>query len=175
MKKKILCGTICILLLLALFGCGGSNSAAINKGETYLDGSWYNDDLNIGYNFFPNGTGFQFIGSTVNPIRYGFYGDALYVSVFDGEAQPLPYSEEGDNLKIFGFMFYPVEDDPAVAASVEALLAEQSLTEEQKQSKESGSSPLMKVFLILSLAVVVFVLFLFVWVRKKKLQQKGPQ
>ena len=172
MKKRIVCGLVCVLLLLALVGCGGSNPNPINKGETYLDGSWYNEDLNIGYNFFPNGTGFQFIGSTVNPIRYGFFGDALYVSVFDEEAQPLPYSEEGDNLKIFGFMFYPVEDDPAVAASVEALLAEQSLTEEQKQTGESKKSPFMTVFLILSLAVVVFVLFLFVWVRKKKLQSK---
>ncbi|MBQ5791092.1 MAG: hypothetical protein IIW19_00090 [Clostridia bacterium] len=96
MKRWISAALLSLLCLLLLCGCA---PGPINDGETYLDGAWYFSDpslgLNVGYNFFPDGGGYQFIGSTVNPIRYGVYEGNIYIAVGDGPADSFSFEISG--------------------------------------------------------------------------------
>ena len=99
-----------VMLLTALAAGAAKKPQWLTKGETYLNGSWYHDDgdLHVGYNFFPNGTGFLFIGSTPVPMRYGLYMGNLYLDT-DGDVSVLPFGTDGDALLIGNLRFLPVE------------------------------------------------------------------
>lgn len=171
MKRSVI---FCIALLFAL--CFPLNCLAatefepINQGETYLDGSWYLDEagLQVGYNFFPNGGGFLFVGETVVPIRHGIWNGRLYVSD-NGNVESFPFQLDGDGIRIDGLLYLPVEDDPDAAASMEAMLSEES-----KQSEPSETSPQLweiAVQLITLAAAVGVVAILFRFLRKQRKQR----
>lgn len=130
--------TALLLLLSLLLLCSCSEHRVLREGETYLDGSYYfsQGDLNVGYNFFPDGTGYLFIGSTVNPIRYGIYGQQFYLSVADGTVEVFPFATAGEDILINGLCYVSVKDDPSYAASAEALLSMQSKAEPPERSGE---------------------------------------
>lgn len=161
--------TLFLLLLLVsvlLCACGKTaENEPIHPGETYLDGAYYNDALCVGYNFFPNGTGFQFIGSTVNPIRYGISDGRLFVSVNGAPVDSLSFEKEPENLQIGGIAFLPLKDDPEMGKSLEEMLSGQYASVSSASAEEASSlSPL---WFLPVLAIVTFVLFLALWVRKK--------
>ena len=119
MKKLLSAVVLAVFALLLLCGCAPS---AINEGETYLSGAWYFSDetigLNVGYNFFPDGGGYQFIGSTVNPIRYGIYEGNIYIAVGDGRTDVFPFERTGDSIVIGGLEYLYAEEDQDTAQSI---------------------------------------------------------
>ncbi|MBO4366272.1 MAG: hypothetical protein J5843_01310 [Clostridia bacterium] len=138
---------IAALLTAVLFAAACSlNTRVINTGETYLDGSWYHDDgdLRVGYNFFNNGTGFLFIGSTVQTIRYGIYMNNLYLDI-DGDLSVLPFGQDGDELLIGNIRFLPVTD-PENGFSTDQSLESAA----EPQGTDTG-----RIILIISATVVV--------------------
>ena len=138
-----------LLTVLLLTAACSLNSHVINTGETYLNGSWYHDDgdLRVGYNFFDNGTGFMFIGSTVQPIRYGVYMNNLYLNI-DGDLSVLPFGQDGDELLIGNIRFLPVTDPE------NGFSTDQSL----EPSAEPQGTDTGRVILIVSAAVVVLLI-----------------
>ena len=107
----------CFLLFSALFlgACGGEGQDAydpLTKGETYLDGTYMNEALGVGYKFLPDGTGFQFISLSQFLIRYGVVGDHIVIlTIKDGKNDvqaTLPFSECDGALWIDGLEFVPV-------------------------------------------------------------------
>ena len=163
--------TIVILLLaltLLLIGCGSETKAApIHEGETYLDGGFYNNELHIGYSFYPDGSGFQFIGTVVNPIRYGVFEGKLYLSVGGEAPDALSFEEKEDLLEIGSLPFTKMEDDPEVGQSIAEMLSAASVT-----SAEEDTPGLSSYWILPILAIIAFVLFLAVWSRKKALQNQ---
>lgn len=159
-----------ILLLCLLAGCGAVTPAPLHEGETYLDGSWYLDDgiLQIGYNFFPDGGGYLFIGETVVPIRYGVLGACIYV-YDNAEMQEFSFASSEEGLWIGGMLYQPVADDPEVAMSVEALLSEA----QQEQPQESPTSGLELLLRLVTLAAAVAIVVILFRYFKKKKQQKS--
>lgn len=155
-----------VLLLCLLAGCGAVTPAPLHEGETYLDGSWYLDDgmLQVGYNFFSDGGGYLFIGETVVPIRYGVFGDQIYV-YDNAEMQAFSFSINEEGLWIGGMLYQPVADDPEVAASVEAMLSEA----QQNSSSDSSLFRVDSLLRIVTLAsAVAIVVILFRYFKKKK-------
>ena len=152
---------LCLILLTACLACVvflaascGDSSSVINSGETYLNGSWYHDEegLKVGYNFFPNGTGFLFIGETVRPIRYGVYMSNIYTDI-NGELSVLPFGTDGEDLLIGNIRFLPVLSPEDGFSADESMLSAQE-TEESRP-----------VFIWIALAVcgllIVFILIRF--------------
>lgn len=156
---------LCIALLLG--GCGDVKISPINEGETYVEGSWYFSDagLDVGYNLFADGGGYQFIGSIINPIRYGIYEGNIYISVGGGEAAVFSYEQTEKGLLIAGLLYEPVEEDPAVAASIEAMLEAQS---SQPQTSEDAKQIGIYISAALTVAFVVFIMIWFSRTMKKR-------
>ena len=153
---------VCLLLLTA---CGLTKIAPINEGETYLEGSWYFEELHVGYNFFPDGGGYQFIGETVVPIRYGVFNHSIYL-VDSGGVVDFTFEETDEGILIGGLLFLPVEENPEIAESVEAMLSEA-----EKQAAEE-SLPLFRQMILrfatLAAAVAILVILCRYFVKKKK-------
>ena len=165
MKRTIFCFLLLCAVLLCACGEEAKNKP-IHPGETYLNGGYYNDELRVGYSFFPDGTGFQFIGSTVNPIRYGIIDGKLFVSVNDAPADSFSFAQSEDALDIGGIPFRFLKDDPEAGKSVEQMLSGLAASDGTLSGEEESSS--LPLFLFLPvLAIVAFVLFLALWVRKK--------
>ena len=119
--RRLLLALLLLAALSAAVSCG-LGSGPINDGETYLNGSWYNEELRVGYNFFDNGTGFMFIGTeTQIPLRYGIYMGNLYMDT-DGDVSVLPFGVEEDHLLIGNLPYLPVGPDDSVVPVSESSL-----------------------------------------------------
>lgn len=160
MKRILSAAAIAVMAILLLCGCA---PGPINQGETYLDGAWYFSDetigLNVGYNFFPDGGGYQFIGSTVNPIRYGVYEGNIYIAVGDGGADVFSFARNGEHILIGGLEYLYAPEDAEAAESIEAILSKE---EENAPSGETGGV----LFYVTALLAFGVVIFLVVWVAR---------
>lgn len=171
MRRFVLLCTVLLLSLCLLCGCDAAKPEPIHAGETYLDGAWYLEegDLHVGYNLFPDGGGFLFIGDTVVPIRYGISDGYLYISD-NGSVESLPFLEAEDGLWIDGLLYLPVAENPEAAASVEAMRSEA----QQEQSAASSATPsqigktVMQLITLAAAVGVVVILVQFLRKRKKK-------
>ncbi|MBP5230672.1 MAG: hypothetical protein ILO68_02995 [Clostridia bacterium] len=146
---------------------------AINTGETYLDGSWYYDDgdLRVGYNFFPNGTGYLFVGNTPTPIRYGIYMGNLYVDA-NGDVNALPFGEEGENLLIGGLTFRPVVSPDDSGA---ALLSTPESVDPSLPSDTGGTAFRTAALILAALVVLALIAaILFRFFRNRKQPSNRP-
>lgn len=166
----ILCALVLLLCLLA--GCGITDPAPLNKGETYLDGAWYLDDdsLHVGYNFFPDGGGFLFIGETVVPIRYGVLGERIYI-YNDTGLQDFTFGFAESGILIGGVLYQPVEEDMETAASIEALLSNAQAQEQQQPAEESapfGIQLFLQLITLAAAAAVVVILVRYFSKKRKK-------
>ena len=159
MKRWISAALLSLLCRLLRCGCA---PGPINDGETYLDGAWYFSDpslgLNVGYNFFPDGGGYQFIGSTVNPIRYGVYEGNIYIAVGDGPADSFSFEQKGDTLVIGGLEYlYAPEDESG----------SQSVGEDVSATESVSSDPLAPggiAFYVIAVIAFGLVIFILIWV-----------
>lgn len=158
MKRFLVSAVLAVFALLLLCGCA---PGAINEGETYLEGAWYFSDetigLNVGYNFFPDGGGYQFIGSTVNPIRYGVYEGNIYIAVGDGRADAFSFEQKGDSIVIGGLEYLYAEEDEDTAQSIADIISKDSPSD--PQAPTGGVT-----FYILACVAFGLVIFLLVWV-----------
>ncbi|MCH5184209.1 MAG: hypothetical protein J1E00_08545 [Oscillospiraceae bacterium] len=172
MKPFVLLLTALFLSLCLLCGCGAQEIKPdpINEGETYLEGCWYlNDgDLHVGYNLFPDGGGFLFIGETVIPIRYGISGGYFYVSD-NGNVESFPFRTGENGIWIGDMLYQPMEDDPEISAAVESMRAEMDLSEKDAPSSgSSGQIGALLVQLITLAAAVGIVVILAMFFRKRR-------
>ncbi|MBQ3155002.1 MAG: hypothetical protein IJB88_07185 [Clostridia bacterium] len=164
-----------ILILLAvcalvLCGCAGLGVSPIHTGETYIQGSWYFSEggLNVGYNLFDDGGGYQFIGSVHNPIRYGIYNGNIYIAVNGGEAAAFTYEESDEGLVIGGLLYKPVEANEEVAESIANELAQL-----QSAPGQTGLDAVTIGYYISAAAGFGLVIFIIVWlVRTVKKREK---
>ena len=169
MKMKKLC-LLFVLCTLFLCGCGAISTSPIHTGETYIEGSWYFSEggLNVGYNLFDDGGGYQFIGNISNPIRYGIYGENIYISVAGGEAVAFSFEEADDGILIGGLLYIPVEANDEVAQSIADQLAEA-----QSSTEETGLDALTVGYYVSAVAGFGLVIFIIVWlVRTVKKREK---
>ncbi len=156
------------LILLSLFLLGGcSEQQQIHKGETYIDGAYYlsQGDLNVGYRFFPDGTGYLFIGSTAHMMRYGLYEQRLYLSVSGGEVESFRFEQSGEDILIDGLCYLHVVADPSYEESVKALLSTQMEESEQESSGELSKTVIAALSGCLAVGLVLAI------VRRRKKQE----
>lgn len=165
MKRFLSAALLALFALLLLCGCA---PGPINEGETYLDGAWYHSNpvlgLNVGYNFFPDGGGYQFIGSTVNPIRYGVYEGNIYIAVGDGKADVFPFEQNGENIVISGLEYLYAEEDEETAGSIADMVSK----EEQDGTQDPVQGAAFYVIAILSFAIAVTLVLLMMRALRKK-------
>lgn len=165
MKRFLVSAVLAVFALLLLCGCA---PGPINEGETYLEGAWYFSDetigLNVGYNFFPDGGGYQFIGSTVNPIRYGVYEGNIYIAVGDGKADVFPFEQNGENIVISGLEYLYAEEDEETAGSIADMVSK----EEQDGTQDPVQGAAFYVIAILSFAIAVTLVLLMMRALRKK-------
>ncbi len=158
MKRFLATAVLAVFALLLLCGCA---PGAINEGETYLEGAWYFSDetigLNVGYNFFPDGGGYQFIGSTVNPIRYGVYEGNIYIAVGNGGADVFSFEQKGESIVIGGLEYLYAEEDEDTAQSIAATISKEAPAD--PQAPTGGIT-----FYVLACVAFGLVIFLLVWV-----------
>lgn len=112
MSKKSFPIKILILLLLAL--CFSVYSCGEKPDGTYLDGMYANSDLNVGYIFFPDGTGYQFISQEHFPIEYEISEGLITITTLLEDAKitkAFPFEKNGDNIVIDGVTYAYVPDD----------------------------------------------------------------
>jgi|GEM_PF-600273 len=170
MKKNIL---LCVLLLCAflLCACGNIQPSPIHTGETYLQGSWYFSDggLNVGYNLFDDGGGYQFIGSAHNPIRYGIFEGNIYIAVNGGEPVAFTYEESDEGIIIGGLMFQPVEANEEVAESIADELAQL-----QSSTEEKGLDAYTVGYYISAAVGFGLVIFIIVWLVRTVKKRERP-
>lgn len=157
MKKILSAALLAVFALVLLCGCA---PGPINEGETYLDGSWYHSNeslgLNVGYNFFPDGGGYQFIGSTVNPIRYGVYEGNIYIAVGDGSADVFPFEQSGENIIIGGLEYLYAEEDEEAAQSIADAVS--------KDEAGKAQDPVQGVaFYVIAFIAFALAVFLVLW------------
>ena len=151
-----------LLLLSLLTACGAP--APLVEGESYLEGTWSNDDLRVAYGFRPDGDGTLYIAGEVLLIRYGVKGDTLYLQT-GGQTDAHTFATDGEDLLIDGVRFCPVADDPeADAAFSEALAQARSASEAEKSAKRTQSV----LFLVTLLAAAGTVAILVRYFRKKQ-------
>lgn len=176
MRRWVVLLTAAFLSLCLLCGCGANESGGaaepepLHEGETYLDGFWYleEDDLHVGYNLFPDGGGFLFIGETVIPIRYGIYGGDFYE--FDGnEVKSRSFQAGEDGIWIGGMLYRPLEEDPEVSSAVEMMRSEAERAEQTSASSEASPQIGKTVMQLVTLAAAVGVVVILVgFLRKRK-------
>lgn len=160
-RQITLCAALLLLCTLLLCGCNNIERKPIHEGETYLEGSWCHTDngLNIGYNLFADGSGFQFIGNTVNPIRYGIYEGNIYISVIGSDVVQFAFSKSDTGISIGGLLFEPVEENQAVAESIAAAIS-------AAESNTEAGTPLAEQIgsFVSAMAGLLIVILLMVWV-----------
>ncbi len=101
-----------ILILVVL--CFSASSCGGDSDKTYLDGTYMNDKLNVGYIFFPDGRGYQFISKDHFLIEYGISDGIITITtlVEDTEVtQSFPFEQSGDDIIIDGVTYTLVPDD----------------------------------------------------------------
>ncbi len=165
-----------ILILLAvctliLCGCGDIGVSPIHTGETYIQGSWYFSEggLNVGYNLFDDGGGYQFIGTVRNPIRYGIYNGNIYIAVNGGEPTAFTYEESEQGIIVGGLLYRPVEANEEVAQSIADELAQLQSTPEQ-----TGPDALTIGYYISAAAGFGLVIFIIVWLVRTVKKRERP-
>lgn len=164
-KIRFLICALCIVCCVLLCSC---SPAPINRGETYLEGTWYHSDdyLDVGYNLFADGGGFLFIGDNVSTIRYGIFEGRFYLSANGEKATSMDFSKTEEGLLIGGMLFVPVEEDPA---------AEESINQALSRAEEEGvvQKPAPNVgFYVAAAIAFALAIFIFLWlvrfIRAKK-------
>ena len=168
--KSIKAFAVCVLCAVLFCGCGAIGTSPIHTGETYIEGSWYFSEggLNVGYNLFDDGGGYQFIGNVSNPIRYGIYGENIYISVNGGEAVAFSYEEADGGIVIGGLLYTPVEANDEVAESIA-----NQLEQAQSSTAETGLDAYRVGYYICTAAGFGLVIFIIVWlVRTVKKREK---
>lgn len=165
-----------ILILLAvctlvLCSCANFGISPIHTGETYVEGSWYFSEggLNVGYNLFGDGGGYQFIGSVHNPIRYGIYNGSIYIAVNGGEPVAFTYEESDEGLIIGGLLYKPVEANEEVAESIANELAQL-----QSEPEQTGIDALTIGYYISAAAGFGLVIFIIVWLVRTVKKRERP-
>ena len=161
-RKTVRFVSLFLLLSLLLTACG--SPAPLVEGETYLEGTWSNDDLRVAYGFRPDGDGTLYIAGEVLIIRYGVKGDTLYLRTGE-QTDAHRFATDGEDLLIDGVRFCPVADDPeADAAFSEALAQARSASEAEKSAKRTQSV----LFFVTLLAAAGTVAILVRYFRRKK-------
>ena len=112
MQRKILITAVVALMLLAsvlLMSCEKE------QGE-YISGSYMNDSLNVGYNFFPNGTGFQFINENAYMIEYVIKdGNITITTLVEPKViETFSFEQYSESVIIGGVIYIVVPDEVSV-------------------------------------------------------------
>lgn len=148
----------CVLLCCVCILCSCSPEP-LNKGETYLEGTWYHSDglVDVGYNLFADGGGFLFIGDNVSTIRYGIFEGQFYVAANGEQTTAMSFEETEEGLLIGGMLFIPVEEDPQTEESIA-----QALSRAEEEGIIEKPSPNYS-FYITALIAFALVILILVW------------
>lgn len=113
MFKNIFSIKLLILILLFVF-CFSLSSCGGDTSKTYLDGTYMNDKLNVGYIFFPDGTGHQFILQDHFLIEYELSdGTITITTLIEGSklSNTFPFEKSGEDIVIDGIPYMVVPED----------------------------------------------------------------
>ena len=162
MRRVAFLSTLLLLALCLLCGCNAPTPKPIHEGETYLDGLWYLEEggLHVGYSFFPDGSGYLFIGETVVPIRYGIYNEYLYVSD-NGNVESLPFSVAEDGLWIDEMLFKQAEEDSEFSVAVDLTPSEAQQSTAASSAPQAGMIVMQLITLAAAVGVVVILVRFF--------------
>ena len=153
-----------LLFLCLLTACRAGAPAPLVEGETYLEGTWSNDELRVAYGFRPDGEGTLYVAGEILPVRYGVKGDTLYLQT-GGQTDAHTFETDGEDLLLDGVRFRPVGEDPDAEAEVSAALAQMRSDAEAERSAKRTRNVL---FLVTLLAAAGTVAILVRYFRGKK-------
>jgi uncharacterized lipoprotein YehR (DUF1307 family) len=80
---------------------------------TYINGTYMNDRLNVGYIFYPDGKGYQFISKDHFLIEYEISDSMITITtILDGSdiTKTFPFEQSGDDIIIDGVTYTFVDD-----------------------------------------------------------------
>ena len=105
-KKAFVLFTVA-LLLLSLVSCENG------KTVKYIDGSYMNEDLLVGYNFFPSGEGFQFISDKAFPMKYKIKDGSITITTLTDlkVTETFSFVQHSESVIIGGVIYVLVKDD----------------------------------------------------------------
>lgn len=174
-RHRVRCFLLLPLCCIILCACNADTHTPLHEGETYLDGSWYfsEGNLHVGYNFFPDGGGQQFIGGTTIPMRYGILGQTLYL-LMDEQLSSLSFAQTEEGLLIGGLLFQPVDTNqlPDDFASFEAALSQAQESRALEDESNWRSNPVFWCFCAVMLALAVMLVLLLIRLVRALLQRK---
>lgn len=113
MIKKIFLPFVIIIFILSNTGC--AEKTAVESG--YIEGVYKNDDLDVGYRFFPNGTGYQFIMDAVFKIRYSIINNTITIitsyedSGSSDTSVTFSFEKQEDRIVMNGIVYNTVNED----------------------------------------------------------------
>ncbi|OGO87012.1 MAG: hypothetical protein A2Y15_07535 [Clostridiales bacterium GWF2_36_10] len=109
MLKKVILLFIILIMLPSIFSC-----AVDSKDEArYISGMYTNEDLDVGYSFFSDGKGYQFILEYVYLIKYEIIGDYITITTLSEESDTtaaFTFKQNTDSIIINGVTYVLVED-----------------------------------------------------------------
>lgn len=103
-----------IIFILLFVLCFSASSCKGDKNETYLDGTYMNAELKVGYIFFPDGTGFQFISENRFLIQYEISDGMITITTLLDDSkitESFPFEKSGDSIVIDGVSYIVVPED----------------------------------------------------------------
>ena len=111
-RSNYLTKTIMIVLLFTF--CFSVCSCSEESKGTYIDGTYMNDKLNVGYIFYTDGKGLQFISKDHFPIEYEITEGMITITTLLDDTsitKSFPFEQNGDNIVIDGVTYVAVPDD----------------------------------------------------------------
>ncbi|HOJ48452.1 MAG TPA: hypothetical protein PLD48_06245 [Bacillota bacterium] len=104
-----------LLIFISLFSLCWSVSSCEEKPEkVYLDGMYANGNLNVGYVFFPDGTGYQIISQEHFLMEYEISEGVITITTLLKDAKitkAFPFEKSGDDIVIDGVVYKYIPDD----------------------------------------------------------------
>lgn len=107
-KKTFL--LLLLIILVSLYSCANDNPDI----SQYISGSYMNNQLNVGYNFFDNGGGYQFISDSAFLIEYKIKNGFITITTLledEKITKTFPFKKYPGSIKIDNITYTAVKDD----------------------------------------------------------------
>lgn len=109
MLKKISLILISLMLLISFSACSDKNSNNVK----YISGTYMNDELDVGYEFFSDGKGYQFILEYPYLIKYKIIDNYITITTLSEKSRTIKaftFEQKDGSIIIDGVIYVIVQD-----------------------------------------------------------------